>query len=197
MDISSYPTLDVENVDLDQDLVFISNAEYPSAKSIVQTLLSKATTSKQSSYFLKTVHLNVEPRQSKLNFFTFLNDDNLLSTDCQFFCDVEFFVDLKQPFVSVGDGPLYDRKTIVLPSLTLQKNFGESSVSIQNYNTTNSIDVGSSSSIVMSKIHYNNNDYNLKSVITTTPDSIRFDYISYTRNQIFDTRINFTIESCG
>ncbi len=197
MDISSYPTLDVENVDLDQDLVFISNAEHPSAKSVVQTLLSKATTSKQSSYFLKTVHLNVEPRQSKLNFFTFLNDDNLLSTDCQFFCDVEFFVDLKQPFVSVGDGPLYDRKTIVLPSLTLQKNFGESSVSIQNYNTTNSIDVGSSSSIVMSKIHYNNNDYNLKSVITTTPDSIRFDYISYTRNQIFDTRINFTIESCG
>jgi len=197
MDISSYPTLDVENVDLDQDLLFISNAEHPSAKSVVQTLLSKATTSKQSSYFLKTVHLNVEPRQSKLNFFTFLNDDNLLSTDCQFFCDVEFFVDLKQPFVSVGDGPLYDRKTIVLPSLTLQKNFGESSVSIQNYNTTNSIDVGSSSSIVMSKIHYNNNDYNLKSVITTTPDSIRFDYISYTRNQIFDTRINFTIESCG
>ena len=197
MDISSYPTLDVENVDLDQDLLFISNAEHPSAKSVVQTLLSKATTSKQSSYFLKTVHLNVEPRQSKLNSFTFLNDDNLLSTDCQFFCDVEFFVDLKQPFVSVGDGPLYDRKTIVLPSLTLQKNFGESSVSIQNYNTTNSIDVGSSSSIVMSKIHYNNNDYNLKSVITTTPDSIRFDYISYTRNQIFDTRINFTIESCG
>lgn len=197
MDISSYPTLDVENVDLDQDLVFISNAEYPSAKSIVRTLLSKAKTSKQSSYFLKTVHLNVEPRQSKLNFFTFLNDENLLSIDCQFFCDVEFFVDLKQPFVSVGDGPLYDRKTIVLPSLTLQKNFGESSVSIQNYNTTNSIDVGSSSSIVMSKIHYNNNDYSLKSVITTTPDSIRFDYISYTRNQIFDTRINFTIESCG
>ena len=49
MDISSYPTLDVENVDLDQDLLFISNAEHPSAKSVVQTLLSKATTSKQSS----------------------------------------------------------------------------------------------------------------------------------------------------
>ena len=195
MDISSYPTLDVENVDLDQDLVFISNAEYPSAKSTAQTLLSKTNISKQPSYFFRTVHLNVEPRQSKLNFFTFLNAENLLSTNCQFVCDVEFFVNFKQSFVSVGDGPLYDRKTILLPSLTLQKNFGESSISIQNYNTTNSIDVGSSSSIVMSKIHYNNNNYNLKSVITTTVDSIRFDYISYTRNQIFDTRINFTFQS--
>jgi hypothetical protein len=195
MDISSYPTLDVENVDLDQDLVFISNAEYPSAKSTAQTLLSKTNISKQPSYFFRTVHLNVEPRQSKLNFFTFLNAENLLSTNCQFVCDVEFFVNLKQSFVAVGDGPLYDRKTILLPSLTLQKNFGESSISIQNYDSTNTLDIGGEYDITMSKIHYNNNNYNLKSVITTTVDSIRFDYISYTRNQIFDTRINFTFES--
>lgn len=195
MDISSYPTLDAENVDLDQDLVFISNAEYPSAKSTAQTLLSKTNISKQSSYFFRTVHLNVEPRQSKLNFFTFLNAENLLSTNCQFVCDVEFFVNLKQSFVAVGDGPLYDRKTILLPSLTLQKNFGESSISIQNYDSTNTLDIGGEYDITMSKIHYNNNDYNLKSVVTTTVDSIRFDYISYTRNQIFDTRINFTLES--
>ena len=195
MDISSYPILDIENVDLHQDLVFISNVEYPSAKSSAQTLLSKTNISKRPSYFFRTVHLNVEPRQSRLNFFTFLNAGNLLSTNSGFVCEVEFFVDLKQPFVSVADGPLYDRKTILLPSLTLQKNFGESSISIQNYNTTDLIDVGGSSSIVMSKIHHNNNDYNLKSVITTGVDSIRFDYISYTRNQIFDTRINFTFES--
>jgi len=195
MDISSYPTLDVENVDLDQDLVFVSNQEYPSAKSVAQTLLSKTNISKQPSYFFRTVHLNIEPRQSRINFLTFLHVENLLSTDCQFICDVEFFVNLKQSFVSTGDGPLYDRKTILLPSLVLQKNFGESSISIQNYDSTNIIDVGGEYGITMSKIHYNNNDYNLKSLITTTVDSIRFDYLSYTQNQIFDTRINFTFKS--
>lgn len=195
MNISSHSTLDVASLDAAQDLIFISNEQYPAAKSVAQTLLSKTSIPKQPSYFFRSVHLNVEPRQSKLNFLTSLNVANLLSTNSQFVCNVEFFVNFKQSFVTASDGPLYDRKTILLPSLTIHKNFGEQFISIRNYQYSNAIDIGSSENITMSKIHYNNNDYNLKSMLTTTVDSIRFDYISYTRNQIFDTRINFTFES--
>tara|TARA_B100000035_G_scaffold219143_1_gene187998 strand:+ start:581 stop:1174 length:594 start_codon:yes stop_codon:yes gene_type:complete len=195
MDISSYPTIDAQSIDLAQDLVFISNQENVAASSIAETLLEKRNISKKTSYYFRTVHLNVEPRQSKLNFLTSLNVANLLSSDSGFVCNVEFFVDLKQSFVSVGDGPLYDRKTVTLPSLTIQKNFGNKFISVRSSEYASSIDVGSSSDIAMSKIHYNNNDYNLRCLLSTTSDSIRFDYISYTRNQIFDTRINFTFES--
>jgi len=195
MDISSYPTIDAQSINLTQDLVFISNQENVAASSIAETLLEKRNISKKTSHFFKTVHLNVEPRQTKLNFLTSLNVANLLSSNSEFVCDVEFFVDLKQSFVSVGDGPLYDRKTVTLPSLTMQKQFGNKFLSIRSSEYSSSIDVGSSGNIAMSKIHYNNNDYNLRCLLSTTLDSIRFEYISYTRNQIFDTRINFTFES--
>jgi len=195
LNISNYPTIDVENLDPVQDLVLFVNNDNPAASTTSQTLLNKSTISKQPKYFFRTIHFNQEPRQSKLNFKTFLNHENLLHINSRFVCKIEFIVNFDKDYIAESDGAAFYHKTLLLPDCYIYKDYGSNSVSVNNFKYSNTIETSGSTGMTLSSIHYNNNHYNLKSIISTTSNSIFFEHISYTLNQHFDTRINFTIES--
>lgn len=195
LNISSYPTIDVENLDVSQDLVLFFNNNNPAAATTSQVLLNKSTISKQPKYFLRTIHFNQEPRQSKLNFKTFLNHENLLHTNSHFVCKIECVVNFDKDYIAASDGAAFYHKTLLLPDCYIYKDYGSSNINVSHLKYSNIIESNGSAGVTLSSIYYNNNNYNLKSIITTTNNSIFFENLSYTRNQHFDTRMNFTIES--
>jgi hypothetical protein len=195
LNIASYPTIDVENLDASQDLVLFFNNNNPAASTTSQTLLNKSTINKQPKYFLRTIHFNQEPRQSKLNFKTFLNHENLLYTNSRFVCKIECVVNFDKDYIAEADGAAFYHKTLLLPDCYIYKDYGSSNINVTNLKYSNIIESNGSAGVTLSSIYYNNNNYNLKSIITTTNNSIFFEHLSYTRNQHFDTRMNFTIES--
>jgi len=195
LNISSYPTIDVENLDVSQDLVLFFNEDNPAASTTSQALLNKSTISKQPKYFLRTLYLDQEPRQSKLNFNTFLNQENLLNINSRFICKIEFIVDFNKDYITQSDGSAFYHKTLLLPNCYIYKDYGSSNVNINNLDSSGAIELNGSFNVILSRIYYNNNYYSLKSIISTSNDSIFFENISYVRNQHFDTRINFYFES--
>jgi len=197
LNISNYPTIDVENLNLSQDFVLFVNNDNPAASTTPQALLNKSIISKQPKYFSRTIHFNQEPRQSKINFKTFLNHENLLHINSRFVCKIEFIVNFDKDYIAESDGAAFYHKTLLLPDCYIYKDYGSSNISINHVEYSSTMETAGSTGATLSSIYYNNNNYNLKSIITTTNNSIFFENLSYTRNQHFDTRINFTIESCG
>lgn len=195
LNISSYPTIDVGNLDVAQDFVLFFDNDNPAASTTSEELLNKSTITKQPKYFLRTIYLDQEPRQSKLNFKTFLNHENLLHENSRFVCKIEFVVDFNKDYITESDGAAFYSKTLLLPDCYMYKDYGSSSVQISYLDYAAEIETEGSFNVTLSNIYYNNNYYALKSIITTTNDSIFFENLSYARNQHFDTRINFSFES--
>lgn len=196
MDISQYPAINFNDLDASQDLIVISNEDNPDgASATLESLLDSATVKKEPYYHVEALHLDIESRKSRISFSSGFEKDGLLAQDSQFVAHIDFFVNFKKDFVSENDGPFYDRKTVMLPSLSMHKNFGEETITISNYQENFTFGNVMSDTLPMSTIHYNNNDYILQCYLRTLEDSISFDHISYSRNQLFDTRINFSFES--
>lgn len=196
MDISQYPAINVNDLDASQDLIVISNEDNPDgASATLESLLDLATVKKEPHYHVETLYLDIEPRESRISVSSILEKDGLLAQDSQFVAHIDFFVNFKKDFVSENDGPFYDRKTVMLPSLTMHKNFGEETITVSNYQESIIFGNVDSRTLSMSTIHYNNNDYILQCYLRTFENFISFEHISYSRNQLFDTRINFSFES--
>lgn len=195
MEISNYPTLSGSEVSPDQSLCLIADENGSFYSSGVDVLLGLRSFSKSPKYFVRSIHLDQEPRRKKLNFAASFNQDNLLSTDSKFLCKVDFFATLSSGFNYGSNSYLNQMKTCTLPSFYLSKNHGSGDLTVFNFNDKYSVNIGSSENVILSRIYANNQYYNIRSLISTTSDSINFSYISYTQAQIFDTRINFVIES--
>ena len=196
MYISQYPAINFNDLDQTQDLVVIANQDNENgASATLESLLDLAAVKKEPSYHVETLYLDIQPRESRISFSSIFQKDGILAENSQFVAHIDFFVNLKKDFVSENDGPFYDRKTVMLPSLSMHKNFGEETIAVSNYQQDTIISNSDSVTLPMSTIHYNNNDYILQCYCTTSEDSISFEHVSYSRKQFFDTRINFSFES--
>lgn len=193
LNISQYDLLSPEDVDLSQDLVLLNNDESSTFSSTAQDLLNKSTVKNQERYFVKSTDLNIDSRSLSIDISSGLDLENLLDTNSEFTCKVNFICDFDKTGGEASG--MLGYKMLKLPSFLIRKNIGSTELIFENYKSFSRAEIGSSSSEILSSIYYNNSAYNIRSFISSGVDFIRFDNICYSTKESFKTKINFIYTS--
>ena len=180
LNISSYHTLSALDVDRDSDYLIVCNNDNPVSSTKLYNFLDQSTVKKDPYYFVDSFNLSIDPKKSQSNFFSHINKSGLLGENSQ----INGRIDV-----------LLNSGSASLPSLYLYKNYGNSYFTLTNFENSVVIDVAEEANILVSRILYNNSYYNLRCKISSSQDALMFDYFGFSREEVFDVRINVVIES--